>query len=190
MKKNRMKRIKMTTKRNFKIACLVFLVLTTIANLFSQITDRPRPAEWDQLVYGGRFLDRFLPMPPGVLSRDTWGAEGVILRYIDNGIENSEVSFWGGNILRDAAGKYHFFVCDFGQVASQEAVLQLTVEKNGEKINIGKATIPALKPYEKANVLLVSKPLFEKGTEYAVTSTILYKDKIIETYDFKIIVIP
>jgi hypothetical protein len=40
---------------------------------------------------------------------------------------------------------------------------------------------------EKANVLLVSKPIFEKGTEYTFTSTILYKDKIMETYDFKII---
>jgi hypothetical protein len=105
----------MTTKRNLKITCLVFLVLTISANLFSQITERPRPAEWDQLVYGGRFLDRFLPMPPGVLSKDTWGAEGVIPRYIDNGIENSEVSFWGGNILQDAAGKYHFFVCGWSE---------------------------------------------------------------------------
>jgi hypothetical protein len=81
-------------------------------------------------------------------------------------------------------------VTNFGQVASQEAILQLTVEKNGEKINIGKATIPALKPHEKTNVRLVSKPLFEKGTEYIITSTILYKDKTQETYDFKTVVIP
>jgi hypothetical protein len=72
-------------------------------------------------------------------------------------------------------------------VASQEAILQLTVEKNGEKINIGKATIPALKPHEKANVRLVSKPIFEKGTEYAFTSIILSKDKTMETYDFKLL---
>jgi hypothetical protein len=81
-------------------------------------------------------------------------------------------------------------VKNFGQVASQEATLQLTVEKNGEKINIGKATVPALKPQEKANVRLVSKPLFEKGTEYAFTSVILSKDKTLETYNFKTIVMP
>jgi hypothetical protein len=77
----------------------------------SQITERPRPSEWDKLVYGARFVDRFLPMPPGVLSADTWGAEGVKPRYIDNGIENRQYSYWGGNILRGDDGKYHFFVC-------------------------------------------------------------------------------
>jgi hypothetical protein len=83
-------------------------------------------------------------------------------------------------------------VRNFGQVASQEAILQLTVEKNGEKIDIGGAIVPALNPHEKANVRLVlnAKPLFEKGTEYAFTSTLLYKDKIMETYDFKTVVMP
>jgi uncharacterized membrane protein len=80
-------------------------------------------------------------------------------------------------------------VKNFGQVASPEATLQLTVEKNGEKINIGKTTIPALKPHEKTNVRLVAKPLFEKGTEYAFTSTILSKDNTLEIYNFKTIVI-
>ena len=76
-----------------------------------QWTERPRPPEWSQLVNGARFIDRFLPMPPGKLSSDTWGAPGVIPRYIDNGIENRKWSFWGGNILRGEDGKYHFFVC-------------------------------------------------------------------------------
>ena len=77
----------------------------------AQITERPRPSEWDSLVRGARFIDRFLPMPAGTLSYDTWGAEGVVPRYVDNGIENREWSFWGGNILRGKDGKYHLFVC-------------------------------------------------------------------------------
>jgi hypothetical protein len=98
-------------KNNFKIAWIVVFILTTNIRLFAQITDRPRPAEWSQLVDGGRFIDRFLPMPPGTLSKDTWGAEGVVPRYIDNGIENAKFSYWGGNILLGDDGKYHLFIC-------------------------------------------------------------------------------
>lgn len=57
-------------------------------------------------------MDRFLPMPDsGKLTSDTWGAENVIPRYIDNGIENRKYSFWGGNKVLGNDGKYHFFVC-------------------------------------------------------------------------------
>lgn len=77
----------------------------------AQITERPRPAEWDQLVEGARFMDRFLPMPQGKLSSDVWGAKNVIPRYVDNGIEDDVRSYWGGNIIKDDAGQYHLYVC-------------------------------------------------------------------------------
>jgi hypothetical protein len=83
----------------------------TSIGLHAQIKERPRPPEWKQLVPGARFMDRFLPMPEGKLSSDTWGASGVVPRYVDNGIEDRQTSYWGGNIMRDAAGKYHFYVC-------------------------------------------------------------------------------
>ena len=41
------------------------------SNMFGQAIERPRPPEWDQLVYGARFIDRFLPMPPGTLKPST-----------------------------------------------------------------------------------------------------------------------
>ncbi|MDR1879893.1 MAG: hypothetical protein LBQ78_03065, partial [Tannerellaceae bacterium] len=87
---------------------LTAFVFALCANthLFSQITERPRPAGWDQLVPGARFLDRFLPMPQGASSKDTWGAENVIPRFVDNGIEDSNYSYWGGNILRGNDGQY------------------------------------------------------------------------------------
>jgi hypothetical protein len=85
--------------------------LCTEAKMFSQAVERPRPAEWEQLVPGARFLDRFLPMPKGKLSKEVWGAEGVVPRYIDNGIEDHTYSYWGGNITRGDDGKYHLFVC-------------------------------------------------------------------------------
>jgi hypothetical protein len=94
---------------------LVFVLLSffmSIRHGNSQTTERPRPAEWSNLVYGGRFMDRFLPMPGvGQLTRDTWGADQVLPRYTDNGIENREWSFWGGNIKLGKDGKYHLYVC-------------------------------------------------------------------------------
>ncbi len=94
---------------------LFFAVLTFLGSIYdakSQTTERPRPAEWSNLVFGGRFMDRFLPMPNlGQLTRDAWGGENVLPRYTDNGIENRKWSFWGGNIKFGEDGKYHFYVC-------------------------------------------------------------------------------
>lgn len=86
---------------------------------FSQITERKRPQVWDQLVEGGRFMDRFLPMEGRVLSADTWGVKAVIPRYIDNGIEDRLWSYWGGNIKKAKDGKYHLFVCGWLESSSK-----------------------------------------------------------------------
>jgi hypothetical protein len=57
-------------------------------------------------------MDRFLPMPNiGRFTSDTWGADNVVPRYIDNGIENRKYSFWGGNKVLGDDGKYHLYVC-------------------------------------------------------------------------------
>ena len=85
--------------------------LLVCAGLQAQITERERPAEWDQLIEGARFMDRFLPMPAGKTAQGIWGTDCILNRYVDNGIEDSEISFWGGNILKTVDGKYHLFVC-------------------------------------------------------------------------------
>ncbi len=77
----------------------------------AQITERPRPEEWKQLVRGGRHMDRFLPMPDGTKGEGLWGADSVLNRFVDNGIELPDISFWGGNILQTEDGKYHLYVC-------------------------------------------------------------------------------
>lgn len=91
--------------------CASAALLLGTQNIDAQVTERPRPAEWDHLVEGARFMDRFLPMPAGKLSSDVWGAKNVIPRYIDNGIEDDVRSYWGGNIIKDNAGQYHLYVC-------------------------------------------------------------------------------
>ena len=85
--------------------------LLVCAGLQAQITERERPTEWDQLIEGARFMDRFLPMPAGKTAQGIWGTDCILNRYVDNGIEDPEISFWGGNILKTADGKYHLFVC-------------------------------------------------------------------------------
>ena len=75
------------------------------------MTERERPAEWAQLVEGARFMDRFLPMPQGTKGEGIWGTDSVQGRYVDNGIELPDISFWGGNILQTSDGKYHLYVC-------------------------------------------------------------------------------
>jgi len=82
-----------------------------VTSVYSQIAERERPKEWEQLVPGARFMDLFLPMEGLVLSSDTWGANYVVPRYVDNGIEDRIWSYWGGNIQKNDDGKYHLFVC-------------------------------------------------------------------------------
>jgi len=86
----------------------------------AQITERERPAEWEDLVFGGRFMDRFLPMPVhGPLTDATWGAAGVVPRYIENGLEDNEWSYWGGNARLGEDGQYHLFVCRWREDAEK-----------------------------------------------------------------------
>ena len=106
-----------------KITAALFVMLVLFLQFspgLAQTTERPRPAEWSGLVFGGRFMDRFLPMQSqGGLSKDTWGADNVLPRYIDNGIENRKWSFWGGNIKMGDDGKYHLFVCGWLENSTQ-----------------------------------------------------------------------
>ncbi|MCL7762523.1 hypothetical protein MPF19_03785 [Polaribacter sp. Z014] len=62
-------------------------------------------------VFGTSFSDLILPMPITYkLRTDVWGADGVIPRDPNNGIENPEWSYWGGRPVKDKDGKYHMNV--------------------------------------------------------------------------------
>lgn len=95
----------------FKTLSLFAVASLSCSLLNAQITERERPVEWDNLIKGARFMDRFEAMPDGTLSSDVWGAKNVIPRFVDNGIESKKLSFWGGNILQTSDGLYHLFVC-------------------------------------------------------------------------------
>ncbi len=99
---------------NYYSFCLVLAILGAFQwrSVNAQDIERKRPEEWKQLVLGGRFMDRFEAIPPmGELTYDTWGADVVRPRYTDNGIEDPEWSYWGGNIRKGDDGQYHLIVC-------------------------------------------------------------------------------
>lgn len=88
---------------------LQVLCITSVVN--AQHGDKPRPEAWNDLVHGGRFMDRILPAPiyQG-LENDTWGADSVRPRDIHNGTEDPQWSYWGGRPILEPDGKYHLFV--------------------------------------------------------------------------------
>lgn len=94
-----------------RIAAVVSIALMGACESIAQVVERERPAEWANLVRGGRFMDRFEPSKAiAPLTSDCWGADGVKPRDVKNGIEDAKHSYWGGNIRRDDKGKYHLFV--------------------------------------------------------------------------------
>ncbi len=61
---------------------------------------------------GSTFSDLILPMPIyETLRSDLWGAETVVPRDPNNGIEDGDWSYWGGKAIKDSSdGKYHLNV--------------------------------------------------------------------------------
>ena len=100
-------------KKLLSLLALSFVGVT----LHAQVTDRERPAEWDHLIHGARFMDRFLPMPDGTKGQALWGTDSVQGRYVDNGIEHPDISFWGGNILQTPDGTYHLYVSGWPELS-------------------------------------------------------------------------
>lgn len=93
------------------LSILIAAVVGTGAT-HGQHRDVERPAHWENLAYGGRFMDRFEPMPMlGKRTGDTWGVEAVKPRAVLNGIEDPQWSNWGGNIVEGDEGRFHLFVC-------------------------------------------------------------------------------
>ena len=111
----------MKASRFLRIALCASILVTPFLPSSAQVEERQRPAEWEQLVPGGRHMDRFETMPGQQVERAGWGAEAIRTRLVDNGIELQDISIWGGNILQaqyegDLKGKagdglYHMFVC-------------------------------------------------------------------------------
>lgn len=95
-----------------RITSIAIVACATALSASAQITDRPRPAEWDKLIPGGKYVDRFEAMQGNKLSDKVWGAQEVLPRFVDNGIEHPDISFWGGNILKGKEENITFSYAD------------------------------------------------------------------------------
>ena len=77
------------------------------------------------LATGGQFMDLLQPMEGSEAATESdWGTaagentdpkyagtwEGTLGRWKNNGIEDTERSYWGGNIVKGSDGKYHIYV--------------------------------------------------------------------------------
>ena len=64
-------------------------------------------------------IDYFLPMPiQGRLAKDVWGADNVLPRDPQNGLEDATMKqwcYWDGQIIRGPEGKYHMFASRWDQ---------------------------------------------------------------------------
>jgi hypothetical protein len=62
------------------------------------------------IVPGGAFIDRILPLPVGSGTRNgEWGGKNVQPRVVENGLEDPAWSYWCMSVHREADGLYHMF---------------------------------------------------------------------------------
>ncbi len=101
-------------KRNMNIYLLAGVIVTMsgFAPLsFAQHgeSNYKRP---EGLIHGGAFKDLIEPMLlHDGLDSNVWGGDNVKPREAQNGIEDAEWSYWGGNVVTGSDGKEHLFVC-------------------------------------------------------------------------------
>ena len=102
-----------------KIKCIISVIIIACMAI---------AANAEELVIGGQFKDRILPMQGSITLKEIkagtaadyadwietngtlWGESGVQGRYLDNGLETKGISWWGGNIVRSTDGLYHAYV--------------------------------------------------------------------------------
>ncbi|MDZ8117631.1 glycoside hydrolase family protein [Pontiella agarivorans] len=67
-------------------------------------------------------IDFFLPMEPrNMVSEGIWGADPVLPRDIDNGLEDPTMKnwcYWDGSIVKDDTGRYHMYASRWSQAYS------------------------------------------------------------------------
>ena len=76
-------------------------------------------------------------------------------------------------------------VQNFGQVESKKALVEVGYKKEGKTIKVASGMVPALKPYEKTDLLFSAKDRFEEGKEYDLIVTLYSGKKVLSTFNLK-----
>ena len=69
----------------------------------------------------------------------------------------------------DKGVSYSVEVQNFGQIASSKSSLRIEYSKDAKIINVAKGDIPVLEPYEKVNLQLSGRTVFNKDEESLVS---------------------
>ncbi len=97
-----------------------FVVVFSISTLISRFAGADAVDPLPTQPKSKTFIDYFLPTPiHGTLTRNTWGADGVLPRDIENGLEDptmKQYCYWDGQIIKAPDGKYHMFASRWDQV--------------------------------------------------------------------------
>lgn len=102
--------------KRYKLSILFFLIVCYIPINGQRTINSKNKKPIPLIKKGGAFIDLFKPVPvKNGLESNTWGAANVIPRDIQNGIEDSKYSYWGGNIIHGKDGKEHLFVCRWNE---------------------------------------------------------------------------
>ena len=59
------------------------------------------------------------------------------------------------------------------------------IKKEGKTIKVASGMVPALKPYEKTDILLSAKDVVEEGKEYDLIVTLYSGKKVLSTFNLK-----
>ena len=89
-----------------RLVCSLFAIAFCVTQVaLAQSVERPRPAGWDRIVPGGRFMDRFEESQPiGPLTSECWGGDNVKPRDVRNGMEEPDYSYWAGTSSMSTEG--------------------------------------------------------------------------------------
>lgn len=91
---------------------MLTLSLLAVAAEHAKPANSGEPTE-KGFVRGGQFKDLILPMPiiSGLETDGIWGNSNVVPRDKDNGIEDNQWCYWGGNPIKGKDGNYHIAIC-------------------------------------------------------------------------------
>ena len=97
-----------------KTLCCLSLPLVCVADDgYGPVGSQHAPSAYQvpvDLVPGGAFIDRILPIPLGRGAQQApWGGKNVQPRVVENGIEDPAWSYWCMSVHREADGLYHMF---------------------------------------------------------------------------------
>jgi hypothetical protein len=142
---------------------LARVVVLTCCLLIGAVSLAEDPAEVGR---AKTLIDYFRPMPiRGELSREAWGAAGVLPRDPKNGLEDPTIEkfcYWDGQVIKGSDGKYHMFASRWDQAKGHRGW--------GSSVAVHAVSDDVIGPYEDKGMLW---PDDQGGKGHNVTALVM-----------------